>query len=458
MITEDLDRNRDRAPTARALRYNSRVERTSILNSAEENNIININNNIIENNIIEMNNQLNNQDGGDPLPQPVTNEQLHGLFQQMQQQMQQMQQMADLLANSTQQIQQLQEQIEELKNPMVPVIAPVIQQLLGEEPDFILYNMVGDVIMVEERMFIRPPAANALSDEAKAQLKPPNLKSEDLVEMTPKKWIDYIAKFSHYYTIGGEKPASTFWEALVMQTMTETLRMTVTDFVSLTPQKQVYSMLKVFWRRPEEDSHQLIQGIRGIECLPGAKGNMHVVVSYFVSRMRTVLPASTFTKTLLDGVRNQVFIREWVDEYKTKTYFSYEDFYNHLKELAISYDSSIQRVKELTSTKPTKEKEKEKKEKNEKNEKNPDRPQDRTRKCLLCKGDHYAFKLDNDYGKEYNDQILWECPNIKGYGPDLRKIAWDSRKAQIARKKKQKAEKEKGGGAGGTRGAAGSSA
>jgi len=460
LITEDLDINRDRARLARDLRYIRRAERNSNIINTDNNNIAQENhviiNNIIENNIIEnniMDQQINqddnmvnpqgNQIAGNPLPvNEPTIGQLMLIIQQLQQQ------------ND-----QLALRVNQIENPINPAIEPVIQTLLGVDPGTVLINAAGDRVRVDEKMFIRPPAANALSEEAKAQIKAPELKESDLHKMNPHSWVVYAALFAHYYTIGGEKPISTLWEPLVLQTFSRAAQLTVTELVDLGAQRQVYEMLKVFWRRPEDNSQDLIKGIREIELLPGEKGNMVILVNLFTAKMSTMLPAETFTKPLLDAVRNQVFIREWVADYKTKTYSSYNDFYDHLQTLAKDYDLAKQIVKPLTSNKaPPKEKEKEKNQKT----KNQDRPQDRTpdqnkkKVCLLCGKDHYAFALGNDYSKAYSDQVKWECPHLGSYSEELRKKAWEDRKNQHANNKRA-SDKKRGGGSGGANGAASSS-
>jgi hypothetical protein len=63
-------------------------------------------------------------------------------------------------------------EIQQLKdaNPPNIVVVPQVQHLVGEDPDYVLYNSVGDVTKVEERHFIRPPPDGSISEIVKANL------------------------------------------------------------------------------------------------------------------------------------------------------------------------------------------------------------------------------------------------------------------------------------------------
>ena len=351
------------------------------------------------------------------------------------------------------------EEISRLKEE-VPAEVPVVQQLVGEAPDLTLHSREGEVVRVEERMLVRPPEAGAMSEQARALIEEPKLKQDSIKDTTPVKWLDYAAKLAGYYTAGGVRSVSTFWDSSVLQALSETFGMSVSELVSLTSQRQVYQLLKASWTKPEDGTVALLEGVRKVELNPGEKGSMLLLVSLFTSQMRVRAPAGQFTKALLDSVRGQVRTYQWRDEFKTKTYSSYEDFYSHLKELATAYDQSKQQVQQPTSFDPKRSRKKGSGsedrtrdhggEKARTQDKSGDRtPSQSVKKCLLCGGEHWAFALGSDYTKDYSDQVKWECPSLDRCGVELRRRAWESRKEQVARRKKAFERKKAGGGAGG---------
>ena len=454
MITEELSIDRERALSARALRIRRREARSNIIISNTENNIVNTEFNNIENNMED--NALNNEMVNQPIEEnPLLALAGENQLEQVLAMVQQLQQQQSVLIN---QITDANLQIQQLKdaNPPNIVVEPEVQQLVGEDPAYVLKNSVGDVVKVEERFFIRPPPANSISEIVKANLKVPTLVKKDLL-MSPNDWLDYAAKLANYYNIGGEVSVTTFWDPKVLSVLCKTFKLTVADFVQLTKQRQVYQFLKVFWKKPVDNTNDLISAIKGVALHPAEKGTMVVCTNLFVVEMETVIPEGLFTKALLDTVRNQVYIREWMGHFKLETYDSFRRFYDHLERLAKEYDDSTQPVKALSSTKNQKEKN-DKNEKNEKEEK--DSARDRTPKeggkCLLCSGNHYAFALTNDYDKDYGDHVTWECPQHATYSPQLKKNAWEERRKQHVRNKKRAWDKKKGGGSGGAKGATGS--
>jgi hypothetical protein len=383
-----------------------------------------------------------------PLPALAGENQLEQLLAMVQQLQQQQLVFANQITDANLQIQQLKD-----ANPPNIVVVPQVQHLVGEDPDYVLYNSVGDVTKVEERHFIRPPPDGSISEIVKANLKVPTLGKKDLL-MSPNDWLDYAAKLANYYNIGGEVSVTTFWDPIVLSALCRTFKLSVSEFVQLTKQRQVYQFLKVFWKKPVDNTNDLISAIKGVALHPAEKGSMLVSTNLFVVEMETVIPEGLFTKALLDTVRNQVYIKEWMGHFKLETYDSFRRFYDHLERLAKEYDDSTQPVKALSSTKS----QKEKNEKNEKEEK--DSARDRTPKeggkCLLCNGNHYAFALTNDYDKDYGDHVTWECSKHATYSLQLKKNAWEERQKQHARNKKKSLDKKKGGGPGGAKGATGS--
>jgi len=60
-----------------------------------------------------------------------------------------------------------------------------------------------------------------------------------------------------------------------------------------------------------------------------------------------------YTKPILDAIKNRVFIEKWKSDFMTKSYSSYQDFYDHLLSLAQKYDTSDNQTVDLRSSKPT---------------------------------------------------------------------------------------------------------
>jgi hypothetical protein len=247
-----------------------------------------------------------------------------------------------MLNQLQQQLVNAQAEITALKNKeaVPPEPEPEVQPLLGEPAGTILRNGRGDVIFVEEHYFIRdPPAPHAMSEAEKSSIKAPQIK-EEIAKMDGAKWLLFAQEVAFYYKRGGEKPIASYVSSKNLELLALKFHMELSAFLALTPQKQVYQFLKSFWEKPEERPGQLLEDIRKIELLPAAKGNVEMVVLEFMMRVKTVMNGVAFTKQLLGVIRDQVLIEDWVAEFATRKYNSYQDFYNHLRDLAVEYDQS----------------------------------------------------------------------------------------------------------------------
>ena len=339
-----------------------------------------------------------------------------------------------------------------LQSTGVPVVAavappaPIIQPLLGEPAGTVLKNGKGEVIVVEEAMFIQPFPAGAMTETARAMKPTPDLSTKLIESMTPLMWMRYAQLFAAYYTTGGQKPISSFWDPDVIETLADRFKITVTELNALTPQKQVYEILKAYWKKPDDNAKELVATIHTVELLPAIKGNVQTVVSKFVVGMRKIM-TGVFTKALLDEVKKRVYIKEWIEDYKTKNYATFEDFYDHLKELAKEYDESTQPLPALTSTKVKNGNGNGNGNKNGNANGNGKRTadgdpknqsDDQAPKCSLCGGSHWALQQGNDYDKPYGKDIKWACPDAGKVSDDTKRKAWESRVKLIQKRRAQR--------------------
>ena len=354
------------------------------------------------------------------------------------------------MAQAQQTIQAQNLLIQQLQTNAVPVVPAVpVQKLPGLTEGTVLRNGKGDVISVDESLYIvKTVGAQVMSPEARNAIATPVLLMKDVLQMEAADYLKFAAALCHYYTVGGEKPITAFIGADMIEGLAMRFGLTVSDFGNLTRQLQIYEFLKAWWVKPEDNASITIEAIKKIELLPAKKGNVQMVVGIFIAAMKKVV-THEFTKPLLDAIRNQVFIKNWIDDFKTKSYSSFNDFYKHLMDLAKEYDDSNQQVKNLESSKPRPDRnEKAKngngaaksptvKEENKTQEKKEIIP-----KCKMCgqKG-HWTFDSKTDYSKPFGDHIVWSCPDIANpiHTIEIKKKIYSDRQ-EVVKKKKAKLE------------------
>jgi uncharacterized coiled-coil protein SlyX len=319
----------------------------------------------------------------------------------------------------------------------VPAAAiPVVQELPELAAGTVLENRKKVVVVVSDDMIIRA-FTGTLTDIEKANLKPPVIKSEDVNTMKPSDYMSFARSMVHYYNVGGEKPISAILDEGLVGTLAGQFGMSVTALANLSRQLLIYEFLKVWWEKPDDDATSLIEDIKKIELLPAVKGSVEMVVNAFVKDMKRIVVCA-YTKSMLDVIKNRVFIENWKSEYMTQSYSSYQDFYDHLLSLAKKYDTSNNQTVELRSSKSTPRQDKQKKGKGgggnntpleeKKDEGKPDKPK---KACQLCgKEDHWAFALTNDYSKAYGDHVNWTCPEVSTKSKEVKQQVWDARVSQ----------------------------
>jgi hypothetical protein len=386
------------------------------------------------------------------VPPAIDNPQ-EGVIAQMLDQFRQNQiQMQDRLQELIAQNQQLQLEIAVLGGQVraIPVqgeqgVAPAVVPVVRQWPEVpTLENIMRDNIPVDDTYIINKPPNGALSEADKSNIKPPKL---DLQEVND---IDSLMKFTrgvvHYFTTGGEKPITAFLSVEVMEILVRIFDLKMEAFVALSPQCQVYEFLKAFWRKPNENARTLIANIKAVELVPGSKkDSIRVAVTKFIVDMEKKLGKVEFTKSLLDEIKKQVFIKNWEADFKATNYTSYQEFFDHLKAKAFEYETSKLDLEELKSSKS-------KPNSNNKNgngkiavdkidEKGKPGKRKGVPQCNLCNGEHWAFDLNNDWTKPYGDHIKWTCPTKDSYGKDILKAAWEKRADQAIKRKQKYAEK-----------------
>ena len=145
-----------------------------------------------------------------------------------------------------------------------------------------------------------------------------------------------------------------------------------------------------------------------------------------------------FTKDILKLIMGQVFISQWENEFKAKTFDTFKAFYDFIQEMAKTYDISDSNSMKLTSSYKSKNSNGRNGAKNANGaDKNNGaaggagngRSKKRDPKCLLCGGSHWAFKLHQDkgaYANPYGDGafIQWECPEAPKKKDEVKAAAW----------------------------------
>lgn len=317
-------------------------------------------------------------------------------------------------------------------NPVPVAPIPVVQVLPELPAGTVLRNRKEVVVVVSDDMIIRA-FTGTLTDIEKANLKPPVIKSGDVNTMKPSDYVGYARSMAHYYNVGGEKPISAILDEGLVGTLAGQFGMSVTELANLSRQLLVYEFLKVWWEKPDEDATSLIEDIKKIELLPAVKGSAEMVVNAFIKDMKKIVVCD-YTKSILDVIKNRVFIENWKSEYMVKSYSSYQDFYDHLLSLAKDYDTSNNQTVELRSSKTTPRQDNKKKEKGGGNntpveEKRTEGKSDKPKKaCQLCgKEDHWAFAITNDYSKPYGNHVNWTCPEVSKKSDEVKQQVWDAR-------------------------------
>ena len=359
------------------------------------------------------------------------------------------------LGQAQQTIVQQEQEIQQLQlNAVPPVVQaiPVAQNLPGLASGTLLKNGRGDVIHVDNAYFVNTVNMNAMTAEARNAIVTPTIDWDNMPKMTRGDWMRFAASLAHYWTVGGDKPITAFLDMNLIEALAARFEITVKALGDLDRQLQIYEFLKAWWEKPEDNAQMTIVEIKKIELLPAVKGNVQMVVGAFVTAMKKVV-THAFTKPLLDAIRNQVFIKNWLDEFKTKPYSSFEDFYDHLKLLAKNYDDTTQQVQVLESSKP---RQQEKAKNGNGGGKPPVKEEKKTQgkekmkaKCKLCDGEHWAFALDTDYSKPFGDHIKWTCPEVSNgkYTVEQKRKVYSDRQDQVARRKEGWVAKKGAGGA-----------
>jgi hypothetical protein len=350
--------------------------------------------------------------------------------ERLEQQEEQINQSKDNLAQAQQELLNLQNAI-----PAVAAVIPVVQVLPELPVGTVLRNRKETIVVVPDDMIIRPYNGQ-LTDVEKANLKPPVVLMEDVNTMKPSDWINFARSLVHYYNCGGEKPITAILGERLVGSLASQFSRTVSELVSLSRQLLTYEFLKVWWEKPDEDANRMIEDIKKLELLPAVKGSVEIVVNAFIQEMKKTATGE-FTKAMLDVIKSRVFIENWSGDFKTKSYYCYQDFYDHLLLLAKNYDTSNNQTVELKSSKGRQDNKKKGKAggggsntpvEEKKTEKKTDKPK---KACQVCgKDDHWAFALDNDYSKPYGPHVNWTCPVVSTKGEDVKKQVWNARSEQ----------------------------
>jgi len=375
---------------------------------------------------------------------PAVNLTMEDLMREMQLSNQRFQQLDARLIQQEQELiqakdnfNQAQQELVNLQNqmPAAAVAIPVVQVLPELPAGTVLRNRKEIIVVVPDDMIIRPYNGQ-LTDVEKANLKPPVVLMEDVNTMKPSDWINFARSLVHYYNCGGEKPITAILGERLVGSLASQFGKNVSELVSLSRQLLTYEFLKVWWEKPDEDANRMIEDIKKLELLPAVKGSVEIVVNAFIQEMKKTATGE-FTKAMLDVIKSRVFIENWNGDFKTKSYSSFQDFYDHLLLLAKNYDTSNNQTVELKSSKGRQDNKKKGKAggggsntpvEEKKTEKKTDKPK---KACQVCgKDDHWAFALDNDYSKPYGPHVNWTCPVVSSKGEDIKKQVWNARSEQ----------------------------
>ena len=173
---------------------------------------------------------------------------------------------------------------------------------------------------------------------------------------------------------------------------------------------------------------------------------MEFLTIFFIQAMAKLVTVP-YTKDIMKLIMGQVFISQWENEFKAKTFESFKDFYEFIQELALKYDVSDSNSMKLTSSYKAKNgngANGAKSSNGNGTEKsngaaaggtgNGGAKIKREPKCVLCGGPHWAFKLiqlKGSYNKPYGDFIEWECPTADKQTVANKTAAWNARCKEV---------------------------
>ena len=118
------------------------------------------------------------------------------------------------------------------------------------------------------------------------------------------------------------------------------LKFSTNDFSILSNQLLIYEILKMWYVKAQNDLSKLFQDIKGIKLMPtDDKGSMEFLTILFIQSMEKLVTVE-FTKDILKLIMGQVFISQWENEFKAKTFDTFKAFYDFIRNLARIYDIS----------------------------------------------------------------------------------------------------------------------
>ena len=328
------------------------------------------------------------------------------------------------------------------------IVEPVIT--LPELPaGVILKNRNGDTVDVTPSFYIiTPPVAGTISELAQTQIEVPKLDAKKVkAGMDGGSWLAFARALVQYWNVGGNKKITAFIDNEIIGALAMLLKFSTNDFAALSNQLLIYEILKMWYVKPQNDLSKLFQDIKSIKLLPTEeKGSMEFLTIFFIQAMSKLVTVP-YTKDIMKLIMGQVFISQWENEFKAKTFESFKDFYEFIQELALKYDVSDSNTIKLTSSY---------KSKNGnganggKNGNNHDKGNDaaaggagngnggakpkREAKCVICGQSHWAFKLHQDkgaYSKPFGDHIKWECPDVNKKSDEIKTAAWNARCKEV---------------------------
>ena len=216
----------------------------------------------------------------------------------------------------------------------------------------ILKNRNGDTVDVTPSFYIiTPPIAGTISELAQTQIEVPKLDAKKVkAGMDGGSWLAFARSLVQYWNVGGNKKITAFIDNEIIGALAMLLKFTTNDFAALSNQLLIYEILKMWYVKPQNDLSKLFQDIKSIKLLPTEeKGSMEFLTIFFIQAMAKLVTVP-FTKDIMKLIMGQVFINQWENEFKAKTFETFESFYEFIQKLARNYDVSDSNTMKLTSS------------------------------------------------------------------------------------------------------------
>ena len=216
----------------------------------------------------------------------------------------------------------------------------------------VLKNRNGDPVDVIPSFYIiTPPIAGTISELAQTQIEVPKLDEKKVkAGMDGGSWLAFARALVQYWNVGGNKKITAFIDNEIIGALAMLLKFSTNDFATLSNQLLIYEILKMWYVKPQNDLSKLFQDIKGIKLLPTEeKGSMEFLTIFFIQAMEKLVTVP-FTKDIMKLIMGQVFISQWENEFKAKTFELFKSFYDFIQNLAVKYDVSDSNTMKLSSS------------------------------------------------------------------------------------------------------------